>query len=315
MPETSIGFFPDVGGSFFLPRLEGYLGRYLALTSAQLRGVQAYWTGVATHYIHSSTLSSLTARLGELVFKDYDTIEKRHQSIDATIEEFNSGLPHDEPMFFAGAMREAIDRCFSPNTVEEIVAALEQEASNNPDESLQEWASTTLKTLHEKSPTSLKVTLRQLYIGKNLKITDTFQREAHIAATFMEHPDFVNGVSAKLIHKPASKPVWDPPRIEDVTNEEVDRFVSMSGKKKMEMLADGNYTNYPYRSLGLPSEEEVREVVLQGGQRNMKELVRTFVKGRRGKVGVKEKVEEILGRKCSIGKNGKVLWEGMKDEN
>ena len=315
MPETSIGFFPDVGGSFFLPRLEGYLGRYLALTSAQLKGVQAYWTGVATHYIHSSALSSLTARLGELVFKDYDSVEKRHQSIDATIEEFSSGLPHDEPNYFSGSLRNAIDRCFSPNTMEEIVSALETECAQNPDKSLQEWASTTLKTLHEKSPTSLKVSLRQLIIGKSLSITDTFQREAHMAATFMTHPDFNNGVSAKLIHKPASKPTWSPSKIEEVTNEEVDRFVDMSGKEKMAVLGEGDYMSYPYRSLGLPMEKEVRDAVMTGEQRNAKELVRAFVKGRRGKVGVKEKVEEILGRKCSVGKSGRGLWEGMKDES
>jgi len=315
MPETSIGFFPDVGGSFFLPRLEGQLGRYLALTSATLKGVQAYWTGVATHYIHSSTLSSLTARLSELVFKDYDSIEKRHQSIDATIEEFSSGLPHDEPILLAGALREAIDRCFAPNTVEEIITSLQREASENPDTSIQEWASATLKTLHEKSPTSLKVALRQLIIGQTLNITDTFQREAHIAATFMAHPDFVNGVSAKLIHKPATKPVWEPSRLQDVSDAEVDRFVDMSGKEKMAMLGEGSYMSYPYGGLGLPTEREVRDRVVKGEERNVKELVRALVKGRRGKVGVKEKVEEILARRCSVGKTGRVLWEGMKDED
>lgn len=329
MPETSIGFFPDVGGTFFLPRLEGCMGRYLALTSAQLRGVQAYWTGVATHYIHSSALSSLTARLGELVFKDYDSIEKRHESIDATIEEYSSGLPHDEPMYFAGALREAIDHCFAPNTVEGIISALERESSENPDEKLREWASTTLKTLHEKSPTSLKVSLRQLIIGRTLGITDTFQREAHIAASFMSHPDFVNGVSAKLIHKPASKPVWEPSKIEDVTNREVERFIDLSGKERMPMLADGDYTTYPYAKLGLPSEDEVREAVTTGqeatrrrevtsgegatsGQEreawNTKDLVKMLIKERRGKVGVKQKVEEILARKCDIGEGGAVLW-------
>ena len=310
MPETSIGFFPDVGGSFFLPRLGGQLGRYLALTSAQLRGVQAYWTGVATHYIHSSALSPLTARLAELVFKDYEPLEKRHQSIDATIEEFSSGLPHDQPIHYGGALREAIDRCFSPNTIEGILTALETESSpSNPNESLRDWAFTTLETLHEKSPTSLKVSLRQLIIGANLSITDTFQREAHIAATFMTHPDFVNGVSAKLIHKPASKPVWDPPRIEDVTNEEVDRFVDMSGRERMPMLAEGDYVKYPYRNLGLPQDAEVQEAVVKGEGRNAKELVKAYVRKRRGKAGVKEKVEEVLARKCSIGNNGRVLWE------
>ena len=100
-----------------------------------------------------------------------------------------------------------------------------------------------------------------------------------------------------------------------MTNEEVDRFVDMSGKEKMAMLAEGNYMSYPYRSLGLPLEGEVRDAVVRGEQRNAKELVKAFVKGRRGKVGVQEKVEEILARKCASGKTGRVLWEGMKDED
>ena len=310
MPETSIGFFPDVGGSFFLPRLDGQLGRYLALTSAQLRGVQAYWTGIATHYIHSSALSPLTSRLAELVFKDYEFPRRRFQIIDATIEEFSSSLPHDQPIYYGGALREAIDRCFVPNSIEGIFAALETESSpSNPNKSLRDWAFTTLESLHEKSPTSLKVSLRQLIIGARSSITDTFQREAHIAATFMTHPDFVNGVSAKLIHKPASKPVWDPPRIEDVTKEEVDRFVDMSGREKMAMLAEGDYMFYPYMSLGLPQEAEVQRVVKKVKKEwNSTELVNSFVKARRGKLGVKEKVEEVFARRCSIDSDGRVLW-------
>ncbi|KAF4954838.1 hypothetical protein F66182_18388, partial [Fusarium sp. NRRL 66182] len=78
MPETTIGFFPDVGGSFFLPRLDGEIGTYLALTSERLNGVQAFYTGIATHYVDSSVLSNLTNRLAELVFKDYANLQERN---------------------------------------------------------------------------------------------------------------------------------------------------------------------------------------------------------------------------------------------
>lgn len=311
MPETSIGFFPDVGGSFFLPRMEGHMGTYLALTSNQLRGVQAYWAGVATHYIHSSSLPNLTARLGDLVFKDYDTIESRYASIDATIEEFSSGLPHDEPMHIAGPLRQAIDRCFAPQRIEDILTTLQGEKTSNTNPSIQEFASTTLATLAEKSPTSLKVALRQLQLGGKWSITETFQREAHMAARFMEHPDFVQGVSARLIHKPASKPVWNPQRVEDVEDAEVDRFFDLAGEKRMPMLVSGDYCEYPYRSLGLPSEAEVKNAVLSRRYRDQGDLVSAFVKGRRGKVGVKEKVKEIIARKCTtVGQKGMLAWEG-----
>ena len=311
MPETSIGFFPDVGGSFFLPRLDGYIGTYLALTSAQLKGVQAYWAGVATHYIHSSALSSLTARLGELVFKDYETSQQRWPSIDNTIEEFSSGVPHDEPALFRGAMREAVDRCFRYDTVEEILIALQREAKGATDETVREWATTTIKTMNEKSPTSLKVALRQMRVSSKYKwsIAETFQREYEMAARFMKHPDFVEGVSAKLISKPARKPKWEPPRLEDVDHSSVDEFFAEGEGRRMELLSTVTpYTAYPHRHLALPREEDVQnELQSERKWKNQKELVKAFSKGQRGKAGVKEKVEDVLARKCSVA-DGRLIW-------
>jgi 3-hydroxyisobutyryl-CoA hydrolase len=98
MPETTIGFFPDVGASFFLPRMDGQLGAYCALTSEQLKGPSVFYAGIATHYIHSSSLPDLEARLAELEFKDYDSLKKRYETINSTIEEFCTGLPHDQPI-------------------------------------------------------------------------------------------------------------------------------------------------------------------------------------------------------------------------
>ncbi|KAL8988149.1 MAG: hypothetical protein Q9177_002729, partial [Variospora cf. flavescens] len=137
MPETGIGFFPDVGGSFFLPRLEGRLGTYLALTSSTLKGVQALYAGVATHYIDSSVLANLTARLGELVFKDYSDLRSRLLTISRTIEEFNTGLPPASPPLLAGDIRMAIDRCFEPSSIEAIISALERERDNHSPQSAQ----------------------------------------------------------------------------------------------------------------------------------------------------------------------------------
>ena len=96
MPETTIGNFPDVGGSFFPSRLDGEIETYLALTSERLRGVQAFYSGVATHYIHSSALESMTQRLSELVFKDHATLRERLNLVDKTIAEFSAGLPSRE---------------------------------------------------------------------------------------------------------------------------------------------------------------------------------------------------------------------------
>ncbi len=311
MPETTIGFFPDVGGSFFLPRLEGQIGTYLALTSERLMGVNAFYAGVATHYIDSSSLSSLTARLAELEFKDYEDMHSRLATVDATIAEFSTGLPHDEPILLAGELRKAIDRCFGYSSVESIISALEHEESNTENQQhIRDWAISTLKTLSERSPTSLKVALRACREGRQWNIAEAFQREYHIAGRFMSHPDFGSGVSARLIRKPSTTPVWDPPKLEEVTEEQVDEFFRSGGEKSIELLGGRGtrpYTEYPFR-MGLVREEEIETVVREGGLRR-KGVLRKFMDESRGRVGVREKVEEVLDRCCEVDEGGNLHWK------
>lgn len=307
MPETTIGFFPDVGGSFFLPRLDGATGTYLALTSSRLKGVNAFYAGIATHYIDSSSLSALTTRLAELVFKDYDDLATRLSAIDATIEEFNSGLPHDEPILLAGPLRRAIDRCFAHDTLEAIIAALHHEQSGH----LAEWATHTLHTLSERSPTSLKVTLRamRVAIAQGWSIAETFQREWALAGKFAEHADFVSGVSARLIRKPPQVPTWRPDSLEGVSTREVDRFFRVEGGMRLQLLGGDDFREYPYARLGLPRERDVEMVVREGG-RGRREVVEGFVGGRGGKVGVRERVEEVVERMCVVDGQGMLSWRG-----
>ena len=311
MPETTIGFFPDVGGSFFLPRLEGKIGTYLALTSERLKGVNAFYAGIATHYIDSSTLSSLTARLGELEFKDYENMHSRLAKIHDTIAEYDSGLPHDEPMLLAGGLRKAIDRCFGYDAVEEIFSALESEESdeNNPPK-IREWATSTLKTLSERSPTSLKVALMASREGRKWDIAEAFQREYHIAGQFMSHPDFGTGVSARLIHKPPTNPVWDPPELSGVSEEQVEKFFHAQGNQRIPLLGGQGkppYQEYPFK-MGLVREEEIENVVRQGGVRKMA-LIKKLMDGSGGRVGVREKVEEVIARQCKVDKDGFLFWD------
>ena len=310
MPETTIGFFPDVGGSFFLPRLEGQLGAYLALTSERLKGVNAFYAGIATHYIDSSILSSLTSRLAELEFKDYEDMHSRLATINATIAEFDTGLPHNEPMLLAGSLRRTIDRCFRHDSVERIISDLEAEESHrdNPPQ-IREWATSTLKTLHERSPTSLKVALRALREGRKWNIAETFQREYHIAGHFMSHADFGTGVSARLIHKPPTTPIWDPQRLDQVTPDQVDKFFHAQADRRLQLLGGQGlqpYREYPFR-MGLVKEDEIEDVVRQGGIRR-KALVKYFIDESGGRVGVRENVEEVIRRQCGEGEDGRLFW-------
>ncbi|KAL1872303.1 hypothetical protein VTK73DRAFT_1613 [Phialemonium thermophilum] len=310
MPETTIGFFPDVGASFFLPRMAGATGTYLALTSDRLKGVNTLYAGVATHYLHSSSLPALESRLAELRFRDYDDMPKRLQVISATIDEFATGLPHDEPMLLAGELRRAVDRCFDQDSVTAILQALERETqSDNGD--VAAWATRTIRTLHERSPTSVYVALRQMRIGRSWTIAETFKREHQMAAQFMRHPDFTEGVSALLIRKDKTRPKWQPATLEDIRPEDnvSERFFEKpEGVEELTLLNNEDYWEYPYRQFGMPSEHDVEKVVTEKAT-TPGEVLRHFAVQTRAKQGVTEVVQEILARKTYVNAEGLAVWQ------
>lgn len=312
MPETTIGFFPDVGASFFLPRMDGQLGMYLALTSEQLKGTNVFYAGIATHYLHSTSLPDLEARLSELQFNDYDTIAERVAIVNSTIEEFATGLPHDQPLTspIGGEIRMGIDYVFQPahSTVEQCLAALDEiDAGQSGDggaNEVAEWARKTKKTILQRSPTSVRVTFAQLRRAANWDIAETFTREHRMASAFMEHPDFIEGVSALLIDKPKRKPEWQPPSLDQVPESEVERFLPRNIDYPVQLLNSGAgsaYKEYPHAaSIGLPRQKDVQAYVLQARPTSFQEIIDHFVKQSRGKQGVREKVDDILYRKASV---------------
>jgi len=304
MPETTIGFFPDVGASFFLPRMPGFVGTYLALTSSRLTGANVYYAGIATHFLHSTSLPRLESRLAELRFNDYDDMETRLAAINATIEEFVTGLPHDQPLLLGGKLREAIDRCFCHDSVDAILRALEAETG-----ATRKWAQETLATLHKRSPTAVHVTLRQMRIGAKWNIRDTFIREHAMASKFMDAHDFTEGVTALLVEKrPAS---WKPASLEDITPDDSHRptedFFVMPKGKKLQLLTEANYDEYPYAHYGVPTEAQVEKKAMLGTM-TRRQLVDSFLQERRFKQGVKEVVEEIVERKTKGGANDVAKW-------
>ncbi|KAI1359343.1 enoyl-CoA hydratase/isomerase [Xylaria arbuscula] len=307
MPETTIGFFPDVGASFFLPRMNGAIGTYLALTSDQLTGANVFYSGVATHYLHSTSLPDLESRLAELRFKDYDSMEKRLGIIEMTIEEYATGLPPHEPILLGGELRRAIDRCFSKNTVAEVISALKEEQGPT-----KAWAEKTLHTLHQRSPTAVYVALKQMRVGPDWSISETFQREHQIAAKFMQHPDFVEGVSARLIsmERPRPTPKWQPASLEAVQPGdaiETPFFQVAEDLPRLKLLTDRNFDEYPYQSLGVPTEQDVKTVVREGNK-TPQEVLAELVAKKKGRQGISTIVQEILNRKTTT-ENGKAVWQ------
>ncbi|KAI1072440.1 hypothetical protein LB507_002948 [Fusarium sp. FIESC RH6] len=301
MPETTIGFFPDVGASFFLPRMNGSVGTYLALTSERLRGPNVFYSGIATHYLHSTSLPDLEARLAELRFQDSDALPQRLALINQTLEEFCTGLPYDQPMTLSGEIRQAIDRCFNRHTISDIIAALQ--AERGPTE---EWAQKQLKTLHRRSPTAVHVALRQMRVGGEWDIAETFKREHQIATKFMQHPDFTEGVSALLIRK--DEPTWNPESLEAVGGTNVAKpFFDYNNEEELSLFVDRTFKEYPHQELGVPTEKEI-EKVLSKGTYTQEELANKIVASRNGRQGISEVVAEIISRKTAVNDKGKALW-------
>lgn len=306
MPETTIGFFPDVGASFFLPKLDGQLGMYLSLTSEQLKGANVFYAGVATHYLHSSSLPDLEARLAELQFNDHDTMKHRLQNINSTIEEFCTGMPHDQPLSapIGGDIRKAVDYAFqgANQSVEQCLKALQELADKDPNDGTDviDWAKKTKKTILQRSPTSVKVTYRQLRESVSWNIAETFIREQGIAARFMEGPDFVEGVSALLVDKPKRTPNWSPNSLDQVSDRTVSEFFPPIDSLHLQLLNSGEGSSYrepPYAAiLGLPKEAAIREYIQGSRPRSKDQVVETFVNRFNGKQGVKEKVQEYVDR-------------------
>ena len=264
----------------------------------------------------------MTTRLSELVFKDYADINERLELINSTIAEFTSSLPSADSYSAAkhgnltGPLREAIDRTFKFDNIDEILDALRKETESS-DEFLAEWAKATQKTIAIRSPTSLHVTLRQLREGRQWNISETFIREHKIASAFMAHPDFIEGVSARLINKPPTKPQWQPAKIEDVTAADVDKFFEELGPNEGLQLVephqdalDQRYTDYPHAKFALPRESDIQKVVQQVGKEGSKRVIDDMVKQWKSKPGVREKVQDVIVRKTVAMKDGKgIKWK------
>ncbi|GBB93781.1 hypothetical protein RclHR1_02230007 [Rhizophagus clarus] len=290
MPEVNIGYFPDVGGSFFLSRMDGEIGTYLALTGSRLHGIDVFLSGIATHYVPSQRLSYLEDRLSELESDD-------HEVINAAIEDFVSEPQQNHIYSLSGDIRKAVDRCFKGNTVESIIDALTKEEDKT-------WSKEVINTLLKGSPTSLKVTLRELRKGKQMVITDCFKMEYKLVQKFLEKSDLIEGVTALLVDK--REPKWNPSKLDDISDDEIEKFYFESSEKHhLNLLNIRSFENYPYSRFALPTEEEIQKVVTgetpDAGSVSMtqQEVVDFFLKDRKAKIGVREKVLEVLNRKTT----------------
>ncbi len=215
MPETGIGLFPDVGATYFLPRLKGKAGLYLGLTGARIGAADSLYLGLATHVVASDALQALDETLLAT-----DLGADAHAAIDRALAESAADLG-PAPL---AAHQAAIDRCFDAGSVEEIVSNLEAEDSD--------WAEETRATLAQKSPTSLKVTYRQLTEYGERDFEEAMALEYRLAMHCNLGVDFFEGIRAQIVDKDRN-PAWRPARLEDVTVAAVDAYFEEPPKGDM----------------------------------------------------------------------------------
>ncbi|VDK68778.1 unnamed protein product [Cylicostephanus goldi] len=223
MPETALGLFPDVGGSYFLSRLKHNLGNYLALTGYRLQGADALHAGLATHYVPSSKLEELQKKLVSLDDVTEKTVEAAIRELQpSSIPKFSleEQLPVIEKTFQASALN-PVKRGLDLLTVEEILENLKKENSD--------WSKKQVATLSKMSPTSMKVTLKQLQNGANMKFNEVFTMEYQLTQRCLEDHDFYEGCRAILIDKDRN-PKWKPATLEEVTDEKVAWYFSPLGE-------------------------------------------------------------------------------------
>jgi enoyl-CoA hydratase/carnithine racemase len=200
MPETSIGFFPDVGGSFFLNRCHDHIGSYLGLTGARLGAADCLEQKIVTHYMKSDKVSDFEAGL-----------LSNWSNLDELLEQFCE-IPDGA---FLPQKKSLIDKCFDKDSVEDILVSLK--------DTQDEWALGIYRDLLTKSPLSLKVTHRQLLSTKNCSLEDGLKVEYRLATRFMESSDFFEGVRALIVDKDKN-PKWQPHDLQSLSKSKIHSY-------------------------------------------------------------------------------------------
>lgn len=210
MPETGIGFFPDVGGGHFLANCPDSSGMYLGLTGNRIDAADALYTGFATHTIKSSQVEDMLYKLMHIEWG-----QNYHAVVDRVLADYHSNMGQSQ----LESKREQVAELFGKSSVADIVAALQ--AYNT--EACKEWCQKTLKTLSSKSPTSVLVTFEQIKRAAKMEFDDALAMEFNMAWHFMQGHDFYEGVRAALVDKDRN-PKWQPDQLSAVDTQTVKQY-------------------------------------------------------------------------------------------
>ncbi|TVU35082.1 hypothetical protein EJB05_16951, partial [Eragrostis curvula] len=227
-PEASVGLHTDCSFSYIHSRLPGYLGEYLALTGARLNAMEMVSLGLATHFVSSEKLEDLEKRILNLETGD-------ESEVRAAIEEFSTDVQPDEQSILNKLP--IINKCFSAETVEDIIKAFESEATNDENQ----WIAPVLKGMRRSSPTAMKITLRSIREGRKQKLSECLKKEFRLTMNILRSVvtgDVYEGIRALSIDKD-NAPKWSPATLEEVKNEDLDRvFQPFSSEQELHVPSD-----------------------------------------------------------------------------
>ena len=205
MPETGIGFFPDVGGSWFLPRMPQETGMMAALSAGRLKQADCLWAGILTHGIAAADMEELTRELTET------------DDVDGTIARY--AARHDAGEAPLAARAPAIADIFGRGSVAEILSALD-ERSGKAEDADAGWAGDLAAVIRSKSPTSVMLAFQQLRRGATLDFEACMRLEYRIVCHILQGADFYEGVRAVIVDKD-NAPKWSPAELADVTEADI----------------------------------------------------------------------------------------------
>lgn len=206
MPETAIGLHPDIGAGYFLTRCLDNMGFYLGLTGNKINVGDAHYVGLIDAVVPQEKFSELIQALAETGFSN-DPVA----SVSNIIAKFNISPPPSE----LATHRKIIEECFEKETIEEIIAALQQQ--NTP------FTNETVTELLHRSPTSLKVTLKQLRQSRDLDLADCIKLDYRLTMHFLENADFYEGIRAAVVDKDRN-PKWQPSKLDEVSSKIVESY-------------------------------------------------------------------------------------------
>ncbi|BCJ06844.1 MULTISPECIES: enoyl-CoA hydratase/isomerase family protein [unclassified Pseudomonas] len=211
MPEVGIGYFPDVGGSYFLPRVPGELGIYLGVSGSQIKAADALYCGLADWYVDSEQLAALDDGLDRLTFGANPL-----KDLQGLLAKQGTQTLADAPL---ATLRPVIDHFFALPDLPSIIEQLRAVTIGDS----RQWALDTADLLETRSPLAMAVTLELLRRGRHLALEDCFAMELHIDRQWFAHGDIIEGVRALIVDKD-KQPRWNPPTLAGLTAQRVDQF-------------------------------------------------------------------------------------------